>query len=249
MNNSNKKTKEKSRFSKIKANISENLLSVSKLRKFYDDYDSLGYYDALFFPLSQSCLKNKDSSLKQEVANLFNKGKIGYVFISGGYNGFSKIGPGKSISDAKKTANYLVEQGIPAGKIYSDERSMENIGNFTFPLVAPIYWNPSLNEFKNMLIVGEKPDIWKMREYAKMTLPDKMKVNFYSTSAKRKDRLSSIAYHVCITNALKETEGAKEIHDFLLEEHPFYSENWFNTPVFSRKIELSSRVLKWGMKH
>jgi hypothetical protein len=49
-------------------------------------------------------------------------------------------------------------------------------------------------------------------------------------------------------NALKGRIGAKDVHDFLMEEHPFYRENWYVAPVFERKVEMSSTILKWSMK-
>jgi hypothetical protein len=92
--------------------------------------------------------------------------------------------------------------------------------------------------------------MWRIKDYVNIVFPSELKerVDFLEVPGKHNNGLSALIYHFSLLNALKGKEGAKEIHDFLIDEHPFYRENWYFNPVFARKTEMLSTIIKWSMK-
>jgi hypothetical protein len=220
--------------------------AINKLKSLADTYDPEKNYDCLLIPTGETSFGERSFPVSNEAVELFNHGKFGCIFVTGGYSGFAKWGPGKQISEAYHTAAFLKHKGIPEQKIYSDNRSLDSVSNFTFPLVKPLYQNPGFDEFDSMLVLGQTGHLWRLRDYARITLPPKIDVNFKGIPGKHNDGLMAKVYHISLMKALKGKEGAEEIHDFLLNKHPFFSENWFGTPVFERKMNMSSTALKWS---
>jgi hypothetical protein len=212
------------------------------------EYDSSKNYDCLLIPTGETSFGDRSFPVSHEAVRLFESGKFGCIFVTGGYNGFAKGGPGKEISEAYHTVAFLKSEGIPKDKIYSDNRSLESVGNFTFPLFKPLYQNTGLDEFDSMLIVAKEGHRWRLEDYANLVLPSKIDVNFHDIPGKHNNGLAAWLYHVSLLNALKGKVGVEEIHNFLMEEHPFYRENWYGTPVFERKMEMGSTAIKWSMK-
>jgi len=203
-------------------------------------------YDAILIPTGETSFGDRTFPVRTKAVELFNTGKYGCIFVTGGYNGFAKYGPRKEISEAKDTFNFLTGTcGIPEDKIYTDDRSLESVGNLTFPLVMPIYGNPCLDEFKKIMIVGKEGHLWRVKQYTHIVLPPKINLEFEEIPGKHNNGLAAKAYHAGIRNALANKRGPEDIHYFLMHEHPFYSENWFETPVFSRKMEMGSVALRW----
>jgi uncharacterized SAM-binding protein YcdF (DUF218 family) len=228
------------------------IFSKSKNSGRLGQYDSSKNYDCLLIPTGETSFGDRSFPVSSEAARLFESGKFGCIFVTGGYNGFANGGPGKKISEAYHTVAFLKSEGIPKDKIYSDNRSLESVGNFTFPLFKPLYQNTGLDEFDSMLIVAKEGHMWRLKDYSKLVLPHKIDVDFHEVPGKHNNgllaRLHISPYHVSLMNALKGKVGVEEIHNFLMEEHPFYRENWYGTPVFERKVEMSSAILKWSMK-
>ncbi|MGY4884783.1 MAG: hypothetical protein ACP5NZ_04365 [Nanobdellota archaeon] len=208
-------------------------------------------YDAILLPTGETSFGDRSFPVSKEVIELFKSKNFGYIFVTGGYNGFAKLkeGPGFHISEADDTVNFLKNNGIPPEKIYHDGRSLESIGNFTFPLVMPIYGNPTLDEFKKILVVGKKGHIWRLMDYAKLTMPPEIHVDFDAIPGEHNNGLMAKFYHKAVMNAMysygaNEADGARA-HEFLMKKHPFYSEDWYKKSPLQRKIEMSVTGLNW----
>jgi len=207
-------------------------------------------YDAIILPTGETSFGDRSFPVSNEAIRLFNSGKFGCIFVTGGYNGFARFGPDMAISEAWDTANFLKTRNIPEEKIFYDPRSLESVGNFTFPIVRPIYQNPNLLDFNKMLIIGKEGHIWRLKEYAELTIPSvlsppKNQVEFHAVPGKHNNGLCAKAYHAGIMHALSDKDGAEEIHDFLMKEHPFYSEGWYDKSPLQRKLEMGLTAWKW----
>jgi hypothetical protein len=149
-------------------------------------------------------------------------------------------------SDAEETADFIKGMGIPEEKVYFDGRSYEGIGKFTFPLVQPIInINPGFQEFDSMLIFGEQGKMWKTRNYANLVLRDVSKLDFFTVPSKQNIPFDDIVYYASIMRALHDYGNPKDIHAFLLQEHPFYSEKWFKKSKIRRGLEIGLKGLDW----
>ena len=107
-------------------------------------------YDTIVIPTGEEIFGEESFPVSNEAIKLFHSGKFGHIFVTGGYNGFANAIPGITKSEAEATVEHLVKNKIPNNKIYSDSRSLETLGNFTFPLVKPLEGNPNLSEFKKI---------------------------------------------------------------------------------------------------
>jgi len=138
-------------------------------------------YDAILLPTGETSFGDRTFPVSQEVIALFNTGKYGCIFITGGYSGFSRLIPGESKSEADGTVEYLLGRNIPEERVYSDSQSLETIGNFTFPMVHPAEGNPNISDFKKMLIVGKEGHMWRVRDYSDLVFAQKEnQVYFYT---------------------------------------------------------------------
>lgn len=205
-------------------------------------------YDAIIIPTGETSFGDKSFPVSSEAIKLFKSGKYGCIFVTGGYDGFAKFAHGMAVSEAKDTAYFLKTRSIPEEKIFYDDRSLESVGNFTFPIVKPIYQNPNLLDFNKMLIIGQEGHIWRLKDYAKITLTDKSrknKVDFYSVPGKPNNGLIATLYHYGIMSSLNNKENPEEIHEFLIKEHPFYSERWYEKSPLRRKLKMGIKIFKW----
>jgi hypothetical protein len=75
------------------------------------------------------------------------------------------------------------------------------------------------------------------------------KVDFHSLPGEYNNGLMTRVYHKGIMNALKGKEGAHEIHDFLITNHPFYSKGWYAKSPIERKIEMAAVGLSWFLRY
>jgi hypothetical protein len=193
-------------------------------------------YDCLLIPTGETSFGDRSFPVTNEAMKLFDTGKYGCIFITGGHSGFAKGGPGREISEADDTISYLHKIGVYGkgkyfNKIYSDDRSLESVGNFTFPLVKPLYPNPGLDEFMSMMIIGKEGHLWRLEDYAQLVLPDKFlnkKIKFYPVPGEHNNGSMAKVYHMGLMNSLRDKRGAEEIHKFLMEKHPFYSTGWYD---------------------
>jgi hypothetical protein len=206
-------------------------------------------YDALVIPTGETSFGDRESfPVTNEAIKAFNSGKYGCIFVTGGYNGFATAERKKDITEAQETAEYLLKKDIPLEKIYFDGRSLDSVGNFTFPIVCPTHGNPSLMDFDNMEIFAKEGHIWRIMDYSKLVMQDKNfegKIGFYSLPGEHNNGLIAKVYHKGIMNALKGKHGAEEIHDFLMKEHPFYSKGWYDKFSTQRKVEMALTGVGW----
>ncbi|MFH1710677.1 MAG: ElyC/SanA/YdcF family protein [Nanoarchaeota archaeon] len=204
-------------------------------------------FDAILLPTGETSFGDRTFPVSQEVVSLFNSGRFGCIFVSGGYNGFSRVVPEET--EADETVEYLLGRNIPKEKIYSDSQSHETIGNFTFPLLQPMAGNPKLSDFGRILVVGKKGHMWRIRDYSDLIF-DKKKNNldFRTIPGRHNDGLLTRIYHHAIMNSLRKLEDApcaENVHRFILENHPFYSDGWYNKSLPKRKLEMSLTGLRW----
>ena len=108
-----------------------------------------GNFDAIVIPTGETSFGDRTFPVSQEAVSLFNSGKFGCIFVTGGYSGFAKVVP--EVTEADETVEYFLGKNIPKERLYSDSQSLETIGNFTFPLVHPTEGNPNLSDVKKML--------------------------------------------------------------------------------------------------
>jgi len=214
-------------------------------------------YDVLVIPTGEttSCDKEREKSfpVTNEAVKAFGTGRYGCIFITGGYNGFDTAERKKAgISQAQETAEYLLKKDIPLEKIYFDGRSLDSVGNFTFPIVCPAHNNPSLLDFDNMEIIAQEGHIWRIKDYVTAVMQGKYfegKIGFRALLGEHNNGLMAKVYHKGLMNALKGKEGAHEIHNFLITDHPFYSKGWFDKSPIERKIEMAAVGLSWFLRY
>ena len=203
-------------------------------------------YDAILIPTGETSFGDKTFPVSQESVSLFRTGKFGCIFVTGGYSGFARAVP--EVTEAEETVRYLLGCGVPEKKVYADSQSLETIGNFTFPMVHPAEGNPNLSDFKKMLIVGKEGHMWRVRDYSDVVFAGKRSdVHFRTVPGRHNDGLLARVYHPAIMRALRKLEDscAENIHQFLLEMHPFYSPGWYDKSPVRRKLEMSLTGLGW----
>ena len=203
-------------------------------------------YDAIILPTGETSFGDRSFPVSKEAIKLFNSGRFGCIFVTGGHMGFAEVTPGFTKSEAEDTAEYLLYKGICPEKIYSDDRALETVGNFTFPIVEPQGNNPNLNDFRNMLVIGKEGHIWRMKDYTNLVFgSDKDKIDFYSVPGNHNNGLFAKVYHSALLHALGKNRNAEEIHDFIIRNHPFYSEGWYKKSPSERKVETALVGLDW----
>jgi hypothetical protein len=209
-------------------------------------------YDALIIPTGETSFGDRESfPVTNEAIKAFNTGRYGCMFITGGYNGFATAERKKGITEAQETAEYLLEKNIPFEKIYFDGRSLDSVGNFTFPIVCPAHKNPSLLDFDNLEIFAKEGHMWRIMDYAKLVMQGKYfegKIGFRALLGEHNNGVMTKVYHKGILNALKGKYGPDEIHDFLMKEHPFYSKGWYCKSPTERKLEMGAIALSWFLR-
>lgn len=218
-------------------------------------------YDALVIPTGETTFGDKSFPVTNTAIELFKKGDIGNIFITGGHGGFAKVMPPFSLTEAKETLDYILKKGIPSEKVFYDDRSLDSIGNFTYPLVSPqihhskkeLKVNPNLKDFEKIMIIGQEGHIWRIMDYVNLVMPfSKEKVRYYTIPGKHNNGRIAKTYHKAILNAINkkhgETPSTEKVHEFLIKEHPFYSHDWYHKSVFRREIEMSKKILEWMVK-
>jgi hypothetical protein len=181
----------------------------------------------------------------KKAIELFNKGNIGSIFVSGGYSGFATK---KGLeTEAEATANYLNLKGkIPANKILLDGRSLDTLGNFAYPFVNPLKENEVIKDMKSVLLVTEKKHMERaIKSATKIISPDNL---YYSASdGDYNPSLLIKAYEFAIEKALENIKNRdpKKVLKFLEEKHPFYQEGWFDKSIMERKYEIGKRIISW----
>jgi hypothetical protein len=214
--------------------------------------------DALIIPTGETTFERGRFPVTDEAIKLFNSGKYGCIFITGGYSGFATKERKESVSEGNETYEYIVweRRGISPRKVYVDDQSLESVGNFTFPIVKPMINpytkkdNPNFNDFNNMMIIGKEGHIWRLEDYAKITMPKKYKdgnIGFHSIPGEHNNGLMAKVYHRGIMNAIKDKNSVEDIHDFLMKKHPFYSEGWYDKPVLERKALMAAVGGLWRL--
>jgi hypothetical protein len=210
-------------------------------------------YDAILIPTGEERTGENAFPVSREAIRLFKfrGGRFGYIFVTGGYSGFAErgTGPGKTKSEAVETAEYIAERGIPLGRLFFDSHSYETLGNFTYPEIEPIEGNPRLSEFEKILVVGKEGHMWRITDYSEIAFSGlKNEVDYHTIPGRHNDSFMTRKYHQWFMNALKDKKGAEKAHEFLLEEHPFYSTGWYDKPILIRKIEMAARGASWSLR-
>ncbi len=210
-------------------------------------------YDALIIPTGETTFGDYSFPVTNKAIELFNSGKYGCLFITGGYSGFATAERKGKDSEGKETYDYILNKGIKGldeKKVFYDDLSLESVGNFTFPIVEQAPGNPNLRDFDNMKIVAKAGHIWRLIDYTKLVMPDKFKngkIDFSAVPGEHNNGLTARVYHKGVLNAIGERRGAEEIHDFLINKHPFYSDGWYKKSVNRRKLEMSAIGGLWNL--
>ncbi len=204
-------------------------------------------YDLLLMPTGETTSGDKSFPVSRKAIELYETGRFGHLFVSGGYGGLVDKIRRNNISEAEETKNFLLEsEKIPTDKFYWDGQSLETIGNFTFPIVEKKAENPSLLDFKKILILGREGHMWRIKDYVnKVFSKSNNLIEFETCPGKHNSGLQAKLYHEAIMNRLDKLEvgSPEEIHNFLLKEHPFYEQNWYEKSPLRRKVETGIKVL------
>jgi hypothetical protein len=217
-------------------------------------------YDALIIPTGETTFGDYKFPVTNEAIKLFNSGKYGCIFITGGYGGFAtkerleeKTKDGGRNSEGRETYDYILGRGIKginSDKVYYDDQSLESVGNFTFPIIEQVPWNPNLLDFKNMEIIAKEGHMWRLEDYARIVMPDKyykFKIDFHKIAGEHNNGLMAKVYHRGIMNALKGKKSPEEIHKSLMNNHPFYLSGWYDKPVLERKALMAAVGGLWNI--
>ena len=200
-------------------------------------------YDTILIPTGEP-LEGKDAfPVSKKAIELYNTGKFGSIFITGGYNGFAETNLIES--EAEITNRFLLEKGVPESNIYYDSQSLDTVGNFTFPELCPMNNNPKLSDFEKVLIIGQSGHMWRIKDYAKIAMKNYDKADFHEVSGKHNDGLVAKFYHKGLMKQLNKDPTTEGTHKFLLENHPFYSDNWYEFTSGERKIFTIIKGLSW----
>lgn len=181
--------------------------------------------------------------------DIFRKGNIGHVFISGGRGAESRDSLTYIESTDIRTANYLNMKGIPHDRIYIDGRSLETLGNFAFPVYDPIDGNPNFNDLKSFLLVTEKNHMERALQCAEKVIPES-KI-YYSVSEgdyKKRPEVEALNWAM-LDRRLRHIKepSPKEVYKFLKKEHPVYQEGWHDKPRLIQYGELLDTMFKWSL--
>jgi len=210
-------------------------------------------YDTLLLPTGETTAGDETSfPVSRKAIELFKSGRFGSIFITGGYGGFAD----RTLSprtEAEITRDFMISQGIPEEKIYWDGQSLDTLGNFTFPIYEQEGRNPNLlHDFSKILVLGKEGHMWRARDYASlMPFEEHNKIlEFQTIPGRHNDGQLSSFYHKAFMNVLNQAriECPEKVHEFLKEEHPFYSQGWFFKGVTLRKIESLVKVISWNFK-
>ena len=207
-------------------------------------------YDALILPTGETTFGDYSFPVSSVAADLFKSGKFGCIFVTGGHGGFSKVKLGETVSEAEETNNFLRSRDISENQIYWDGQSLDTLGNFTFPIVEKLGRNPSFLDFKEMLVIGQKGHLWRIRDCVGKVISSDRLVDFYAVPGEHNNNFITKIYHQGLMNALREIKSPSpdDCHEFLLNNHPFYSKGWYDKSFLARKIEGSVKVLDWYLK-
>lgn len=178
---------------------------------------------------------------------LYTNGLAEHIFVTGGYGAFAETKEG--LSEAEDTKRYLNEDhGIPEHKIMTDDQSYETLGNFAMPEATPQEKNPPLSDLGNLVIVSEFEHLKRAIGCA-----DKVLSNYDIFSPDRSDYNNGIVqtiYHTAMMRRLRDIRepSPKEVKEFLMNEHPFYQNDWYSKSILERKIDTMYTVGKWLTK-
>jgi uncharacterized SAM-binding protein YcdF (DUF218 family) len=168
------------------------------------------------------------------------------ILISGGFNGLAQTNLGIPECDSMK--QNLIHHDVPEHLIYTDPRSYDTLGNFTFPLIDPLIQNPKISDFQKIIILTEKNHMPRAYSLASRVIsPSKLEV---ATCEGDYDPSRSVEiYHRLLLKAIDsiQPQTPENIHQFLLDFHPHHREGWFNKPKVQRIIEYPIHILRWAL--
>lgn len=207
-------------------------------------------YDVLLLPTGEPIKGNGAVfPVSKEAVNIYNSGKVGCIYVTGGHGGFSNV-TSETRSEAEYTKDFLLERGIPEGRVYWDEQSLDTMGNFTFPIVQSLERNPNLLDLGTILMIGQEGHMWRADDYANLVFPKNKMPDIQTVPGRHNDGLVARMYHGAFMHALNNIEKSdvNKVHNFLIGCHPFYSKGWFEKSPNKRKIEMAKVGLGWYLE-
>lgn len=224
----------------------------------FNPYNPDKLYDIILLLAGEN---TEDFPRSNRAIGVFKTGKIGGIFVTGGYGGFEI--PTITFSDGttqpKKTGGelareYLLREGIEPGKLFLDEQSRETLGNFAFPADSPETkkingkWvtNPHFDDLKSILLITEQGHMKRSLQYAEKVIhPDKM--DYLAAPGPYSPGILAVPYNFAMLRALHNIKepDIDRVLCFLNNKHPFYEEDWLNKPVWQRQAELALTCFKW----
>jgi len=182
-------------------------------------------------------------SRSKHTLDLYIRGVIARIFISGGYGGLREDIPKKT--ECQEMADHFISQGVPARHIYQDPRPLDTLGNFAFPFGDPLPGNPNLEE-RSLILITEANHLLRAKECAKATCPGREfpSVNAFGDYV---PRIGTNYYHRSLMEGLKRfhSTNPQEALIFLKKNHPFYTEGWMDKPVWLREGIMFCQTLVW----
>lgn len=175
--------------------------------------------------------------------DLYSRGVIGRIYISGGYGGLRPDIPTKT--ECQEIADYLISKGVSSRRIYQDPRPLDTLGNFAYPLGEPLPGQPNLNDL-SILVITERLHMDRALECARSVSPGKTFAHSHCFGDFT-PRFGTEVYQTSLMTGLRRfgATNPQEALAFLKTNHPFYQPRWFEKPVWLREAIMSQRVLTW----
>ena len=187
----------------------------------------------------------------KKVIELYEKGTIGDILVSGSAGGFSQSNPSSDVGSHIEIANFLNINGIPAKNIYTDWRPVDTLGNFAFPYADPISGNPNPNDLETVFLT-EWGHMDRTKECAEKVI-SLAQVDYvkspgeYGNQSFVNNAITAV-YHSGLMKQTRDINAdPKKALDFLKEEHPFYKAGWFEKPVLERQMETIRKIISWNI--
>ena len=98
-------------------------------------------------------------------------------------------------------------------------------------------------------MLGQEGHMWRAKDYASFMPFTKHghTLDIETIPGEHNNGAIAKVYHKALMTALEDIKykGPGEVHKFLINEHPFYSEGWFEKSPTRRKIESMVKVSSW----
>jgi len=195
----------------------------------------------------------------KETYDILKSGRAGVVLVTGGFWGLDDyclyLTDGKiSVENLKNHDAAAKTHYVNEKNLFLDDRSHETIGSLVYPLAKP---HVDLDLEKDLTFLKDAREIAIVTNTAHMisahpltmkTFPEYATIYPICSPGPTKETRSEKVYNTALFQRLAKIPDHEPelLLKFLLEEHLFYSDGWFDKSVFRRQFELGRLCIKWG---